>query len=142
MEHSELLIFGYVRRVETLLHNNQIPSEIYKEIVKKVDDHYMMHRGSYQWILSDKSIIRNLSQGRLLSTMSSEFVMCKLRWRIILRLIDPMSDFNSQKCVGVYVKALKIPDTIKYALIRLTIICKQANGVFHGIKRYGGKQTS
>ena len=71
MEHSELLIFGYVRRVETLLHNNQIPSEIYKEIVKKVDDHYMMHRGSYQWILSDKSIIRNLSQGRLQSTMSS-----------------------------------------------------------------------
>ena len=142
MEESELLIFGYVRRVQNLLHNNQIPSDIYKEIVKKVDDHYMMHRGSYQWIMSDKDTIIDLLQGKLQSTISSELTMCKLRWRISLRLIDPMSGYNSEKCVGVYVKILGIPEKMKYALIRVTIICKQANRIFHGIKRYCRRQTS
>ena len=77
-QNTYIIINGYIRESQNWLSAsllNQIPSEITSTILSYVDDHFMLYRGSYQFVINKKEFISN-------SNIFYKFKLGQLQWMV------------------------------------------------------------
>lgn len=139
-EKTRVIINGYIQTAEKLLDPEfltNIPSEINQITLYFVDDHFMIHRGSFQWKISGSNKMKKIRTAAPDDIYtSSVFDMCNLKW--IAKLTpNGCSEYHFPSgSVGLYIELTSISPKWDYALIQQTIICHQTNTIFHRIRRY------
>ena len=139
--NTKLMINGFIR-ASTVSITREIPETINYVVLKMVDDHFMMNRGSYQWkITSAQQIQRILSAQTDFHFNSNVFEMCGLQW--IMKLYPNGNTAGTVVAgeVGLFVRLLMFPCNWESILIQATITCHETNTVSHHIVRYKSDST-
>ena len=139
-ERTKLIINGYIHDAKKLLRNSilkDIPEDINFVTLSYVDDHFMMHRGSYQWEIKDTHHLQQvLSSPTNFCFNSNVFEMSKCQYILQLypngnnHLNLPPGD------VAIFAKILSIPSKWRRIMIQQSIICHETNTKYHCVQNY------
>ena len=127
------IVNGFIRQESTKLKMSPIPNDINVLTLFYVDDHFMIYRGSYQWNITDPQSLASILTAQQNQGFTSDiFEMCKLKWLI---KIYPAGNSSNPNGFVVIVENLLMPKAWDYIMIQLSIICKEADTVFHYIHK-------
>eukprot|EP01083_Nonionella_stella_P072856 196601_1 len=122
-ERTQIIIIGYVRNAQKIL-ASIIPSEVIFITLSYVDDHFMLHRGTYQWIVGNSTVPTMLSSSSGNMFSSDPFEIGKLNWLIKLYPNGWDQNGNVGQCYPLTPKAdcRHSSDLIYLCINRLAII--------------------
>ena len=146
-ERTKSIINGYIQNAKKLLNPEffkNIPLEINQITLFFVDDHFMIHRGSYQWKINGSRKMEILLHTQPDSCYySNSFEMCnKLRWRARLFLNGDSTQNIAAGHVVLMIDLSSLPPKWSSVLIQQTLICHEQNTVYHAITRYRSDRMS
>ena len=139
-DRSRDIINGYIRNAQKLLKSSSfkyIPIEINAITLCFIDDHFMIHRGSYQWKITDPTQLQNILSSQPDEYFRSDvFDMSHLKWSILLYPNGNSSVNVAQGHVGLFASLLSMPSTWGAFVCLQSLICHETNTAFHCIQVY------
>ena len=145
-QRTKSIINGYIKEANKLLHQSvlkNIPTDINILTLLYVDDHFMMHRASYQWKIQNTQQLNNiLSSPPNFCFNSDIFEMSKFKY--ILQLYPNGNNGSNVPPgdVALYAKILSFPPTWRNIIVQQTLFCHETNTKYHCIKNYQHNEKS
>eukprot|EP01083_Nonionella_stella_P091140 254736_1 len=141
-DRTKYIVFGYIRSIESLLlqntHNSpyfHIPLGICSLCLLYVDDHFMLHMGSYKWTISDAKLFSQmLSSNNKEQFVSPSFQIGGLKW--IIQAYPNGIDEDSMGLFDIFVKLLSLPPKWDHIIVRRTIECLESSSKYTCIATY------
>eukprot|EP01084_Bolivina_argentea_P041054 75759_1 len=131
---TKLIVYGFIHRIQKLH-----PTEISFITLKYVDDHFLMHRGGYQWKITNPKLIQNILAAPVGETFTSDiFNFATAQW--IISLI-PNSNAKSGGGVYVGIQNLTWPTGWSHVELNFIIECKELNAKFITMTQYKKMQS-
>ena len=119
-ERTHLIINGYVRiKVPSIT----IPSDMIHLIILFIDDHFMLTRGTYEWII-DYETLQQMKKAKAEQEFSSpKFKIAELYW-----MIDSYPNGNDESDAGsfdIFLKILSMPTKWSDIILCYNIRCNE-----------------
>ena len=130
-EMTKSIVNGFIY-TNTKPKYQRVPNVVNLLALLYIDDHFMMHRGSYQWVISSPQQIQ-----RVLSSQSDywfnsvAFEMCALPW-----IMELCPNFDGNLCI--HITLLMWPPKWKCILVHQTLTCQETNTAVHSVVEYVG----
>ena len=135
-DRTKLIVRGFIRERERLLllsHNNNqcynVPLEITTLCLLFVDTHFIFNCDSYEWKINNQLLLeRILSSDNKELFESSEFSICKLKWK--LQLFPNGHKIEQKGNICIFLKSITLPLKWKNIIIQYMIKFKETNTKF------------
>ena len=131
-EETHLIINGYFR---LSFPSNIMPLNIIHITTLFIDDHFMLTRGSYQWII-DNDTLQQMKNKKGRSKFSSHrFKIAELEWNID---VYPNGYYDSERgTFQVYLELVSLPHTWDHILLCHNIYCPETQSSHTSLQEYG-----
>eukprot|EP01084_Bolivina_argentea_P122549 217157_1 len=120
-ERTHKIIDGYIHDIQKQIPNCYIPKEIKFIMLCFVDDHFMIYRSSYEWIIHNLHQI--MSSQPTQAFTSDIFEVCKLKW--IIKIYPNGDTAPKANHFLLFIHLLSMPATWSTLLVRIIITCKE-----------------